>query len=110
MNVRIKNQNLRFKISEEELSVLLSKHPVHAKVDLLDKTLVVSINPAGQSEALEPKLVLDKSEAYLSLSLSVSPAQLQALSDTQPSRDGLKQKSGDISVTLQVDMPEACHT
>lgn len=107
MNVRIKNQNLRFKISEEELDLLLDKHPVHAKVELLDKTLVVSINPAGKSEVLEPKLVLDKNEAYLSLSVSLE--QLQALSDMQPSRDGLKQKSGELSVTLQVDMPEACH-
>jgi hypothetical protein len=25
-------------------------------------------------------------------------------------RDGLKQKTDNLSITLQVDMPEACHT
>lgn len=107
MNVRIKEQNLRFKISEEELDALLDKHPVHAKVKLLDKTLVATINPTGHGEFMEPKLVLDASEAYLNL--LISPLQLQALSDMGPSRDGLKQKTGDLFIALQVDMPEACH-
>lgn len=108
MNVKIKNKNLRFKISKEELIVLLDGHPVHTKVGLLDKTLITTINPNARGEEMTPKLVLDKSEAYLNL--SISPTQVQALSDMHPCRDGLKQKAGDVSITLQVDMPEACHT
>jgi hypothetical protein len=108
MNVKIKNQDLRFKITEEELSTLLAGHLVHTKADMLDKTLVASINPAGRSEGMEAKLVLDESEAYLNL--LVPSAQLQALSDMGANRDGLKQKTDTLSITLQVDMPEACHT
>jgi len=108
MNVRIKNQNIRFKITKEELSMLLEGHIIHTKVELLDKTLVISINPTGSGKVMEPKLVLDQSEAYLNL--LVSSAQLQTLSDMGVNRDGLKQKTSNLSITLQVDMPEACHT
>ena len=107
MNVKIKNKNLRFKITDDELNVLLSGHAVHEKVELFDKTLVIIINPNGRGEAMEPKLVLDEREAYLNL--CIPQAQLQALSDLCPDREGITQKTGDISVTLQVDMPEACH-
>ncbi len=107
MNVRIEGQSLRFKITEEELNALLDGHSVHVKVELLDKILVATINPAGRGENMEPKLVLDDNEAYLNL--LISPSQVQALSDMSPSREGIRQKAGDISVTLQVDMPEACY-
>ncbi len=107
MNVRIKNRNLRFKISEEELNSLLGGSPVHAKVEMLDKTLVTSINPAGSNDLMETKLILGEEEAYLNL--LISHAQLQNLSDMMPDPIGLKQKTGNLSITLMVDMPEACH-
>lgn len=107
MNVKIKEQNLRFKISEEELTNLLDGRPIHTKTTLFDKTLVVSLNPNGRGESMEPKLVLDQSEAYLNL--CVPPADIQALFDLGKNRDGLRQEINGVSITLQVDMPEACH-
>ena len=108
MNVRIKDQNLRFKITKEELSALLAGHLVHAKIEFLNKTLVTNINPAARSEEMEVKLVLNENEAYLNLLVSIG--QLQMLSNMGANRDGLKQKTNKLSITLQVDMPEACHT
>lgn len=107
MNVKIKNKDLRFKISGKELGMLVDGHPVLAKVELLDKTLVTTINPVDRGERMEPELVLDGNEAYLNL--CVPRVQVQALSKMGPSRDGMTQKTGDVLVTLQVDMPGACH-
>lgn len=108
MNVKIQNKNLRFKISEKELHLLLNENPIHEKVELLHKTLVVSINPNGRGVAMEPKLILDEKDAYLNLCVPLT--QVQELSDLCPNRDGITQEISNVSVTLQVDMPEACDT
>ncbi len=107
MNVKIEDQNLRFKISEDELKTLLGGHSVHTKIIFLDKTLVVTINPNGRGKMMEPKLILDEVEAYLNL--LVSSSTMQVLSDLGKSREGLKQEVNGTSVTLQVDMKDACH-
>lgn len=104
MKVRIEEQNLRFKISEEDLNTLLEGHCLHVKNSLLDKTLVATINPQGQGTALEPKLILDDGEAYLNL--LISPARVQELSDLGRSRVGLYEEVGGLSVSLQVDLRE----
>lgn len=106
MNVRIEEQNLRFKISKDELGILLDGRTVHSKVALLDKTLVVSISPNGRNEVMESKLVLDKTEAYLNL--LVPPSNVQTLFDLGENREGLCQEIGGLSVTLLVDMKGAC--
>lgn len=108
MKLRIENQNLRFKISEDELKYLLEGYPVHTKVILMDKMIVAIINPTGRGGTMEAKLVLDFHDAYLNL--LVPPLMVQELSDMGKSREGLKQNIGDVSVSLQVDMPEACYT
>ncbi len=104
MNVRIEEQNLRFKISEEELERLLGGHCLHVKTSLLDKTLIVTINPSGCGAAMEPKLVLDENEVYLNLLISSSS--IKNLSDMGRSRGGLQQEIGGLSVKLQVDVRE----
>lgn len=104
MNVRIEEQNLRFKITEEELKALLDGHPVHARVDLLDKAFVATINPTGRGEAMEPKLVMDDNEVYLTL--LIPPARVQELSDLGRSRAGLQEEAGALSINIQVDLRE----
>ena len=104
MNVKIKEQDLRFKITEEELNQLLDNHCLHLKVEFPGKEFVVTINPQEQGKDMEPKLVLDQSETYLQL---VVPATaLQDLSEMGRSRGGLKQQIGGVSVSLQVDVRE----
>ncbi|GJL85392.1 MAG: hypothetical protein DHS20C02_11670 [Micavibrio sp.] len=103
MNVRIGEQDLRFKITEEELKTLLAGQCLHVNVGLLNKTLVATINPQGSGESMESKLVLDDSEAYLNL--LIPPGKVEELSDMGRSRAGLKASSDDgLSISLQVDM------
>ncbi len=104
MNVRIEEQNLRFKISEEELAMLLGGHPVHTKVALLEKTLVATINPKGAGKSMVPKLVLDDTDVYLNL--LVPPLSVQELSEMGRSRVGLQQDIDGMFVSLQVDLRE----
>lgn len=106
MKVKIEEKNLRFKISVEELETLLDGHCLNVKLPLLDKTLIATINPEGNGEAMESKLVSDQSEVYLNL--LVPPAHIQKLSDMGASRDGLKQEVSGISINLQVDTREVC--
>ncbi len=102
MNVRIEEQNLRFKISEEELEKLLGGHCVHAKITLLGKALIVCVNPAGRGGELASKLVLDQSDVYLTL--LIPPSSVQELSDMGRSRAGLQQEVDGLSISLQVDV------
>lgn len=107
MNIRIEEQNLRFKISEDELFLLLDRRSIHERVQIMDKTLVVTISPDKDNEGIEPKFVINEFEA--SLNLYVSPEKLKELSNISPSKNGLCQEIGGLSLTLQVDMPKACH-
>ncbi len=102
MNVRIEEQKLRFKISEEELGTLLDGHSIHVSVTLLNKTFKVTINPNRLNDSMEGKLVLEQSEVYLNL--LVPPSEIQALSEMGRSRCGLENQIGDLSISLQVDL------
>ena len=102
MNVRIENQNLRFKISEKELTQLLDGHCVHTKIVLMDKTLIVCVNPTGHGAKMEGKLVLDQSEVYLNL--LIPPSHIQELSDMGRSHAGLEQDIDGMAISLQVDV------
>ncbi len=102
MNVKIKEQNLCFKISEIELNTLLKGHSVHAKVVLLGHTMVIAINPNGENDRLMTKLVLDQSEAYLNL--IVSHRLLKELESKGRSREGVHQIIDDVTISLQVDV------
>lgn len=108
MNVRIEESNIRFKVTEDELKMLLNGRCVHTKVTLLDKTLVASITPKGTEKYMVPKLILDNTDAYLNL--LISPLTVKELFNMGPSRTGLQHKIGGLSVTLQVNMKDICHT
>ncbi|MBK7362556.1 MAG: hypothetical protein IPJ01_09700 [Micavibrio sp.] len=102
MNVKIENKSLRFKITEEELIVLMEGHCVHQEIVIMDKALIVVINPQGRGTGIEARLVQDKNEAYLNLLLP--PSKVQKLSDMGRSRAGLQQQMENLSITLQVDV------
>ncbi len=102
MKIRIEEQDIRFKISEDELNTLISGHCLHIKTSFLEQTLITTINPQGVGKEMEPKLVLDKREVYLNL--LVPSARIQELSDIGKSRSGLQQKIDGLSVSLQVDL------
>lgn len=102
MNVKIKDKAFQFKITEEELSALLNGQCIHAEVKVMNKALVVTINPRSSESIMTSKLVIDDGDVYLTLLL---PQQkVQEFSDMGRSRSGMEQQVGDLSITLQVDL------
>ncbi len=102
MKVRIEDQDLRFKISEDELSALLSGRYLKVKTQVMDKSFVSVIASEGAGDEISLKLISGKDETCLRL--LVSPARLQELSDMGRSRSGLQQEIDGVSVFLQVDV------
>ncbi len=102
MNVRLKNQNIRFKITQEELEKLLIGDCLHIDLNLLGKNLIALINPKGLSDIMESKLAVDERDIYISL--IVPPDHVQKLADMGRSKEGLQQKIGNLTITLQVDL------
>ena len=93
MNVRIEERNLRFKISEEELEILLNGGAL--KVEAM---IVAQIKPIDNGDDIS----VNYDEA--GLVLSVPKPKLLELSAMGKSRDGLSVKQGDLSLSLQVDI------
>lgn len=102
MNVKIEEQKLRFKILEEELNALLSGKFLEQKIQILDKALIIIIDPKGEGDEFSPKLILDQDE--ICLRLLISSARLHELSDMGRSRKGLDLSVGGLYVSLQVDV------
>ncbi len=104
MNVRIEDQALRFKMTEQELDQLLEGHCLHIKIGFFGREFIVVINPQGHGEGMMLKLVQDQNEAYLQL--LILPEIVQQLSEIGRSRTGLQQDVDGVSVSLQVDVRE----
>lgn len=102
MNVRLENQNIRFKITGEELEKLLRGDCLHIDLNLLDKNLIALINPKGLADVMEAKLAVDEEDIYLSL--LVPPDYIQKLANMGRSKEGLQQEIGKLTITLQVDL------
>ena len=102
MNVRIEEQNLRFKISEQELRTLIDGHCLSMKVGLLDKMLVVTINPQGDGDDMKVAMVFGRGEVYLNF--LIPPEKLLELSEMGRSRAGLEANMDGLSLSLQVDL------
>jgi len=102
MNVRIEEQNLRFKISEEELGLLLNGQCLSERVGITSKGFVITINPQGRGDGMEPKLVLDQTEACLQL---LVPSEIvQELFEMGRSRSGISCDVDGVSISLQVNV------
>ncbi len=93
MNVRIEDQNLRFKISEEELEILLNGGDLKAEA-----MIVAQIKPSDSGDDISVN------NDGAGLVLNVPKPKLLELSGMGKSRDGLSVKLGDLSLSLQVDI------
>lgn len=102
MNVRIEQQNLRFKILQEELNTLLTGHGLNAEVMFLTQTLSVTMKPRDGGESMALDLALNQDNA--TVSLFVPMALIQQLAAMGRSRGGLTQDVNGVSVSLQVDL------
>lgn len=102
MNLRIKNKNLCFKITEEELNTLIDHKCLNIKICFPDKELIIMINPQGREPSMEAKLTHDQNETYLNL--LVPPEKIIELSDIGRNKKGIETTIDDLSISLQVDI------
>lgn len=102
MNLKIDQNDLRFKISEEELNALLKGQSLSTEASIAKTVFAVTI----AVNANESGVRIETNERRVMLCLWVTPDQLKNLSDLGRSRAGLRQQSGDVCVTLQVDVRE----
>lgn len=102
MNIKIDNHALKFKISEEELNVLLLDKCIHTKINFLDKTFVICVNPQKQKKEIALNFVTEEDEAYISLLIPFE--KIEELSNIGKCRSGIETKVDNISVSLQVDV------
>ncbi|PCI57242.1 MAG: hypothetical protein COB36_02965 [Alphaproteobacteria bacterium] len=102
MNVRFEEQDIRFKISEEELKHLMQGHIVRVSLGLLVNSMTVLINPNALGEDMEVKHVLDDDTSYITL--LVPSNILVDLHNMGKNRDGIEVKQGDLTLSLQVDV------
>lgn len=107
MNVKISQNSVTFKISEDELHHLMNGHALEQKTLIGSSEFVMVIDPEPQ-EFFEDfrekplKLILDRSESCLMLCTTIE--EIQKLNDMGKSRDGLSAHIGGIDVFLQVDL------
>lgn len=102
MNVKIKDKNLCFKITEDELAELRKSKHVNTTMNLSGKNFVVTINPQGKFTEMTSRLAIDQDDAYLILSVSLE--KLEELAGMGRSREGLQQEIGGVVTSLQVDV------
>lgn len=101
MNLRLGDNSLLFKITEEELLTLIGGTPLEQSLSVPGGPISVRIEPGGDRERLDP--VIDRGEG-LRIRLPVSHALLNMLRSLGRNRDGLQHQSGDTLVALQVDV------
>lgn len=102
MNVRIDHQGVRFRISAEELK-MLQKGKVLKESLRIGQQLSLVIDPVGVTEDLG--VLYDDH----TIRLLISPENVNKLAALGRSREGLEQKNGEITVSLQVDFRTQKH-
>lgn len=101
MNLRLGDNSLLFKITEEELLTLIGGTPLEQTLSLPGGSISVRIEPGADRERLDP--VIDRGESP-GIRLPVSHALLDRLRSLGRDRDGLQHQSGDTRVALRVDV------
>ena len=107
MNVKISEDSVTFKITEEEMKHLLTGSTLEKKILIgqSDFVMVIDPNPHEYFEDFKEaplKLILDRAESCLTLCTTVD--EIKKLSEMGKSREGLSAHIGGIDVFLQVDV------
>lgn len=107
MNVKISEDSVTFKISEEELRTLLSGRSLEKKMMLGRGAFVVVIDPDPEpffDDAIEHPLKLIQDRFETCIMFCTSKENIQKLFDMGKSRDGLACHADGMDVFLQVDV------
>ncbi len=107
MNVKITESSVTFKITEQELSHLLTGEALEKKTRIGQSDFVMVIDPNPQQfyddfKERPLKLILDRAESCLMLCTTME--EIKKLSDMGKSRDGLSAHISGLDVFLQVDV------
>lgn len=107
MNVRITEESVTFKITEEELNILSTGQSIEKTVPIggNDFAMVIDPDPTeyfADFEKAPLKLILDRDESCLML--CTSKDQIQRLVDMGRSKEGLRAHVKGLDVFLQVDL------
>jgi hypothetical protein len=107
MNVKISEDSVTFKITEEEMKHLLTGSALEKKILIgqSDFVMVIDPNPHEYFEDFKEaplKLILDRAESCLMLCTTID--EIRKLSEIGRSREGLSAHIGGIDVFLQVDV------
>lgn len=102
MNIRIEGQDLKFKISEDELSVLNLGNTVDMETNFAGQILQTKIQCHELCQSMNVQIERINNNIILLL-LKISPSFLENLNDIGRSREGVSVVTNDVSLTLQVD-------
>jgi len=97
MNIRIQQQDLKFKITQTELENLLGGQSVQSSVSFPERNFSVCIAPVDAANDISVSV------ADEGIFFQTPRSVLQELQDIGRNREGIYHQYGDISVTLQVD-------
>ncbi len=98
MNIRFETGSIRFKISCEELTLLLSGRNIHESINLISHSLSFCISAAAETTVM----ILEANAQTISLTV---PAHiLKELEAKGRQRDGVSQNLSDTEISLQVDV------
>ncbi len=102
MNLKIAENSVTFKITEEELKLLLSGRSLETIVPIAGNDFAMVIQPSKKDIEAPLILILDRDESCLQL--TTTNAQLQKLMDIGKNREGLSSMLNSLRVSLQVDV------
>ena len=97
MNIRIQQQDLKFKITQTELEELLAGQSVQSSVSFPERDFSVCITPVDAANDIAVSAADD------GIVFQTPQSVLQKLQDIGRNREGVHHQYGNISVTLQVD-------
>lgn len=106
MNVKITKNSVTFKITEKELNALLTGATLEEEimVGAIHLLMIVSTTSREPSEINQTYLDLSSDNAQSRLSLHTSMDEIEKLSDMGKNRDGIFVHTGNLDVSLQVDI------
>jgi hypothetical protein len=111
MNLRLARDSLRFRISKDELPLLLAGERLVETIPLADVVVTVTIEAEDRLDEKPSRLLSLKScsiNSATSITLLLSPQALRELSEKHDSRNGVEalvhgENGSQILLTLEVD-------
>ena len=107
MDIKISEKTVTFKITEEELNILLNGQPLKKNVLIAANDFVMAIDLADESADVPLRLILDRDGSCLILRTSIE--QIRKLVEMGKSREGLFCNWSELDISLQVDVRANSH-